>query len=75
MIALMIACSEVDKAVRFLFLEILMLVLLLMLYDCFNGCVYACSLSIMALIFFLKNHCWYLQIYSLISISLSFGCL
>jgi hypothetical protein len=37
--------SDVDKAVRFLFLGILVLVLLPMWYDCFNGCVRACSLG------------------------------
>jgi hypothetical protein len=37
--------SDVDKAVRFLFPEILMLVLLPMWYDCFNGYVRACNLG------------------------------
>jgi hypothetical protein len=68
--------SDVDKAVRFLFPEILVLVLLLMSYDCFNGCVRARILGIMALIKKKReNHCWYLQVYGLISVSLSFGCL
>jgi hypothetical protein len=42
--------SDVDKAVRFLFPEILVLVLLPMLYDCFNGYVRARILGIAALI-------------------------
>jgi hypothetical protein len=42
--------SDVDKVVRFLFPGILVLVLLPMLYDCFNGCVRARSLGIAALI-------------------------
>jgi hypothetical protein len=37
--------SDVDKVVRFLFPGILVLVLLLMWYDCFNGCVRAHSLD------------------------------
>jgi hypothetical protein len=37
--------SDVDKAVRFLFPRILVLVLLPIWYDCFNGCVHACSLG------------------------------
>jgi hypothetical protein len=40
--------SGVDQAVRFLFPEILVLVLLPMLVDCFNGCVRARSLGIAA---------------------------
>jgi hypothetical protein len=42
--------SDVDKAVRFLFPEILVLVLLPMWYNCFNGCVCAYSLGTAALI-------------------------
>jgi hypothetical protein len=37
--------SDVDKAIRFLFPEILVLVLLPMWYDCFNGCMRARSLG------------------------------
>jgi hypothetical protein len=37
--------SDVDKAVRFLFPGILVLVLLPMWYNCFNGCVRARSLG------------------------------
>jgi hypothetical protein len=42
--------GDIDKAVRFLFPRILVLVLLPMWYDCFNGCVCAHSLSTAALI-------------------------
>jgi hypothetical protein len=48
--------SDVDKAIRFLFTRILVLVLLLMCYDCFNGCVRACSLGTTAQIKKRKNH-------------------
>jgi hypothetical protein len=44
-----------------------------MLYDCFNGYVRARSLGIAALIKKKENHCWYLQVYGLISAPLSFG--
>jgi hypothetical protein len=67
--------SDVDKVVRFLFPGILVLVLLPMLYDCSNGCVRARSLGIAALIKKRENHCWYLQVYGLIYVPLSFGCL
>jgi hypothetical protein len=40
--------SDVDKDVRYLFHGILVLVLLPMWYDCFNGCVRACTLGIVA---------------------------
>jgi hypothetical protein len=67
--------NDVDKAVRFLFPEILVLVLLPMLYDCFNGCIRAHSLGIAAQIKIKReNHYWYLQVYNLIFMSLSFGC-
>jgi hypothetical protein len=46
-----------------------------MLYDCFNGCVFARSLGIAALIKKRENHYWYLQVYGLIFVPLSFGCL
>jgi hypothetical protein len=49
------------------------LVLLPMWYDCFNGCVRACSLDIAAQIN--KKYCWYLHVYNLIYVPLSFGCL
>jgi hypothetical protein len=52
--------SDVDKVVRFLFPRILVLVLLLMWYDCFNGCVHARSLDIAAQIKKRENHYWYL---------------
>jgi hypothetical protein len=42
--------SDIDKAIRFLFPRIPVLVLLSMLYDCFNDCVCVCSLGIAALI-------------------------
>jgi hypothetical protein len=67
--------SDVDKVVRFLFSGILVLVLLPMLYDYFNGCVRARSLGIAALIKKRENHCWYSQVYGLICVPLSFGSL
>jgi hypothetical protein len=65
--------SNVDKVVRFLFPGILVLVLLPMWYDCFNGCVHARSLDTVAQIKKRENHYWYLQIYGLIYVPLSFG--
>jgi hypothetical protein len=44
-----------------------------MWYDCFNGCVRARSLGTAAQIKKKKNHYWYLQVYGLISVPLSFG--
>jgi hypothetical protein len=52
---------------------ILVLVLLPMWYDCFNGCVRARSLGTATQIKKRENHCWYLQVYGLISVPLSFG--
>jgi hypothetical protein len=52
--------SDVDKAVRFLFFGILVLVLLPMWYDCFNGCVRARSLGTAAQIKKKENHYCYL---------------
>jgi hypothetical protein len=46
---------------------------LAMWYDCFNGCVRARSLGTAAQIKKRENHYWYLQVYSLISVPLSFG--
>jgi hypothetical protein len=54
--------SDVDKTVRFLFPVILMLVLLPMWYDCFNGFMRARSLGTAAQ-----------MVYGLISVPLSFG--
>jgi hypothetical protein len=65
--------SDVDKAVRFLFPGILVLVLLPIWYDCFNGCVRTRSLGTATQIKKMENHYWYLQVYSLISVPLSFG--
>jgi hypothetical protein len=42
--------SDIDQAVRLLFPSILVLILLLMVTDYFNGCARACSLGIAALI-------------------------
>jgi hypothetical protein len=44
-----------------------------MWYDCFNSCVRAYSLGTAAQIKKRKNHYWYLQIYGLIYVPLSFG--
>jgi hypothetical protein len=54
--------SDVDKAIRFLFPGILVLVLLPIWYDCFNGCVHARSLGTAAQIKLKKreNYYWYL---------------
>jgi hypothetical protein len=49
------------------------LVLLPMWYDCFNGCVHARSLGTAAQNKKRENHYWYLQVYGLISVPLSFG--
>jgi hypothetical protein len=65
--------SDVDKAVRFLFPGILVLVLLPMWYDYFNSCVRARSLGTAAQIKKWENHYWYLQIYGVIFVPLSFG--
>jgi hypothetical protein len=67
------AMLMVDKAVRFLFPGILVLVLLLMWYDCFNSSVRARSVSTAAQIKKKENHCWYLQVYDLIYVPLYFG--
>jgi hypothetical protein len=44
-----------------------------MWYDCFNDCVRARSLGTAAQIKKRENHYWYLQVYGLISVPLSFG--
>jgi hypothetical protein len=44
-----------------------------MWYDCFNGCVRACSLGTTAQIKKRENYYWYLQVYGLVSVPLSFG--
>jgi hypothetical protein len=69
-------CSPVDKAARFLFPGILVLVLLPMLHDSLMA-----TRGHVALVLQLKlkknweNHYWYLQVYGLISMPLFFGCL
>jgi hypothetical protein len=54
--------GNVDKAVRFLVPRILVLVLLPMLHDYFNGCTDARSLDIVAQIKKREDLYWYLQV-------------
>jgi hypothetical protein len=63
--------SDVDQVVRLFCPDILMLVLLLMWIDYFNGCARARSLGIAAQIKIMGEP-WYLQVYGLVSI---LGCL
>jgi hypothetical protein len=65
--------SDVDKAVRFLFPRILVLVLLPMWYDYFNGCVRARSLGTAAQIKKNREPLLVFTGYGLISVPLSFG--
>jgi hypothetical protein len=59
--------SDVDQAVRFVFPEILVVVLLPMLDDYSNGCTHALVLW--------ENPHWYLQVYGLVLMSYLCGCL
>jgi hypothetical protein len=64
--------SNDDQAVRLLFPGILVLVLLLMVIDYFNGCVHACGIGIPVKLKLWKNLRWYFYVYGLVFI---FGCL
>ena len=67
--------GDVDQAVRFIFSEILVLVLLPMLVDYFNGwCMHVVLISWLKLKLW-KNYLWYYRVHRLTPMSCSFGCL